>query len=206
MFKKIALAAFFFLAALTEPTHAQSATSTTVFPPSNITAGGGLLYFPEGGKSSLFAAPVLADERVITALAGIEAAIGRLQASIESVGATTAASLSALSNASATATATGSTGTITTTGSSLVPYPTTLACSRGDGNTKSPIARFGGLSNGVYRYSVYENGTRISSPNCLSYDAKSGRLINNACTFQCYTSSGNGTPVYSCPYTCPTQL
>lgn len=38
------------------------AGDTTVYPPTNHAAGGGLLYFPAGGNSSLYAVPVLSDD------------------------------------------------------------------------------------------------------------------------------------------------
>lgn len=46
-----------------------------VFPPTNEAAGGGLLYFPEGGNASLFAVPVLADQNILNKLDEMIAAI-----------------------------------------------------------------------------------------------------------------------------------
>lgn len=38
------------------------ASDTTVYPPANQAAGGGILYFPAGGESSLYAVPVISDD------------------------------------------------------------------------------------------------------------------------------------------------
>lgn len=38
------------------------ADNTTVYPPTNQAAGSGLLYFPAGGESSLYAVPVISDD------------------------------------------------------------------------------------------------------------------------------------------------
>jgi len=60
------------------------ATAREFFPPSNVTTGGGFLFFPAGGTSSLYAAPVFADERVVTALQDIKGSMEALNVTIES--------------------------------------------------------------------------------------------------------------------------
>jgi hypothetical protein len=80
------LTRFLFLAAvcLLCPFAAHAGNSdTTIFPPVNQAAGGGLLYFPQGGNSSLYAVPVLADQQIVDALKDISSkldAISQAQA------------------------------------------------------------------------------------------------------------------------------
>src|SRR5580658_578647 len=74
---------------------AGSSGGTTVFPPTNLAAGSGLLYFPQGGNSSLYAVPVLDS--------GIAAAISQQTTTLSGItigqnNATTAA-LTTLTNA-----------------------------------------------------------------------------------------------------------
>lgn len=53
----------FFVLLLFVSFNATPATAgTTIYPPTNIAAGGGLLYFPQGGDASLFAVPVLSTD------------------------------------------------------------------------------------------------------------------------------------------------
>lgn len=59
-----------------------ASAGTTVYPPTNQAAGGGILYFPQGGNSSLYAVPVISDSLTSAVQAQTEA-IEKQTASID---------------------------------------------------------------------------------------------------------------------------
>jgi hypothetical protein len=149
---------------------------TTVYPPTNAAAGSGLLYFPAGGNSSLFAVPVLSDPTLITAInnetAAINAQTVQQTAALNAINAT-------LAKLAATAPS-GTTSNAPTTSSisiSYVPYPSSIQCT---GVSMS----FSGLSNGTYVYTGSPTGAgghaaAPPSPETTVYDATNGELLND---------------------------
>lgn len=59
-----------------------ASAGTTIYPPTNQAAGGGILYFPQGGNSSLYAVPVISDSLTAAVQAQTEA-IEKQTASID---------------------------------------------------------------------------------------------------------------------------
>ena len=62
------------LSSISYPSYASG--GTTVYPPTNEAAGSGLLYFPAGGNSSLYAVPVLSDD-LTTAVKELKDAVSK---------------------------------------------------------------------------------------------------------------------------------
>src|SRR5580698_6867132 len=98
---------------------------TTVYPPTNAAAGSGLLYFPAGGNSSLFAVPVLSDPNLIAAInsetAAINAQTVQQTAALNAIETQTALEVAALNAINATLAKVGS----TTPATSVTPFSIT---------------------------------------------------------------------------------
>lgn len=215
---------------------APPATSVDIFPPKNVQAQGGFLFFPAGGTSSLYAAPVLSDPALLSALGDQTAALKELTSAVQGIKGELSSINSKIGALALTATGAGA--------GALVPYPSTITCTWPEtlGPTKttsneignisynikylagSVTVPFQSLSSNVYLYSttqqvskavyspVYTSGPYAGQPASLFVGFKNvgvyGALRYAATSGQLINSTmvSNTDDGNIVPITCPTKL
>lgn len=159
---------------------AQTTGTTTVFPPTNVAAGGGLLYFPQGGPASLYAVPVLSDPTLDTAtqaegtqLAALVTATNNMVQQLAAINAT----LAALAKVQGT-TVPVSSGSSSSSGTQYVAYPDSIKCDVTPGGGMNTPFTFAGLSHNIYSYTTVLQNDVTTTTVTVAYDAVSGAFLS----------------------------